>query len=95
MAIDNHILTITEPTLELDKMEFGSYDEESGTTKTSSAYGDTVPFIHINGYTFKDSDIVNFEIDLKLPITQVQLGCRSSCKHVIHIKRKFVTCVDS
>jgi hypothetical protein len=75
MAIDNHILTITEPTLELDKMEFGSYDEESGSTKTSSAYGDTVPFIHINGYTFKDSDIVNFELNCQgtVPLIDVTI----------------------
>ena len=34
--------------------------------------------------------LVDIEIDLKLPITQVQLGCHSSCKHVIHIKKKLV-----
>ena len=65
MAVDNHILTITEPTIELDELIFGSYDEESGATKSSSAYGDTVPFIHINGYTFKDSDIISFELNMQ------------------------------
>ena len=75
MALDNHILTITEPTIELDALEFGSYDEESGNVKTSSAYGDTVPFVHINGYTFKDSDIVSFEINCQgtVPIIDVTI----------------------
>ena len=73
MAIDNHILTITEPTISLDELQFGSYDEESGNIKTSSSYGDTVPFVHVNGYTFKDSDIVNFEIDCQSVIPKIDV----------------------
>ena len=65
MAVDNHILTITEPTIELEELLFGSFDEESGSSKTSSAYGDAVPFIHVNGYTFKDSDIISFELNMQ------------------------------
>lgn len=63
MALSNHILTIVEPSIELDKLKFESYKENEGKNNTSKSYGgDGEPFVSINGYNFSPEDIFNFEI---------------------------------
>lgn len=63
MALNNHILTITEPQIQLDELKFPSLKEEEGDTKISKSFGtDRIPFVIINNYTFNDTDIKNFEI---------------------------------
>lgn len=63
MAISNHILTILEPSIELDKLKFKPYGETAGNSNTSETYGgDGYPMVVINGYTFSPEDIQNFEL---------------------------------
>ena len=63
MALNNHILTITEPTIKLDEFEFESFNEENGDNKVSPAYGtDKVPFVIINQYIFHSESIKSLEI---------------------------------
>ena len=40
MALDNHILTITEPTLKLDEVKYKAYDEEEGEHKRHGEHGE-------------------------------------------------------
>lgn len=63
MALGNHILTITEPTIKLDEFEFESFNEEQNENNTSKGYGfDSTPFVLINGYVFQSEDIKSLEI---------------------------------
>ena len=63
MALSNHILTIVEPSIELDKLKFKPYGEDKGQNNTSEDYGGQgYPFVSINGYAFSPEDIQNFEI---------------------------------
>ena len=63
MALGNHILTITEPTIKLDEFEFESFNEEQGDNNTSKGYGfEGAPFVLINGYIFQEEDIKSLEI---------------------------------
>ena len=74
MALGNHILTITEPTIKLDELEFESFKEESGDTATSRAYGfDGTPFIMINGYDFRAEAIKSLEIRVDDIIPTIEL----------------------
>lgn len=84
MALGNHILTITEPTIKLDEFDIESFKEEKGENKTSKGYGfDSTPFVLINGYVFQSEDIRSLEIrvdgmvptiDLTIIDTQGQFG---------------------
>jgi hypothetical protein len=84
MALGNHILTITEPTIKLDEFEFESFNEERGDNNTSKGYGfDSTPLVLINGYTFQEEDIKSLEIrvdgmvptiDLTIIDTEGQFG---------------------
>jgi hypothetical protein len=73
MALDNHILTITEPTIKLDELKYKAYNEEEGGSKTSQGYGNEAPLIVINGYTFHDEDIQSMVIDLENKIPTISL----------------------
>ena len=69
MALGNHILTITEPTIKLDELEFESFNEEGGDNNTSRGYGfDGTPFIMINGYDFRDEAIMGGYLSKTIPI---------------------------
>lgn len=65
MSLDKHILTRTEPTIELDEIEFKSYGEENGELNSSKDYGAEVPFFFINGYTFTGDDVSMMTLNLK------------------------------
>lgn len=73
MALDNHILTITEPTLKLDELKYKAYNEEKGGSKTSQGYGFEAPLVVINGYTFNDEDIQSMVIDLEGKLPKISL----------------------
>ena len=74
MALGNHILTITEPTIKLDEFEFDSFNEEKGDTKTSKSYGfDGIPYVMINGYIFKSEDIKSLEVRVEGIIPTIEL----------------------
>lgn len=76
MPLENHILTITEPSIELDKLKFESYDEgeKEGAPKTSKTYGGDVPMIVINKYTFMDNDIQSMTVDCTDIIPTISLS---------------------
>ena len=74
MALGNHILTITEPTIKLDELTFESFNEEDGDTATSRAYGfDGTPFIMINGYDFRKEAIKSLEIRIDGIVPTIEL----------------------
>lgn len=74
MALGNHILTITEPTIKLDELEFESFNEERGDNNTSRGYGfDVTPFIMINGYDFRDESIKSLEIRVDGMVPTIEL----------------------
>lgn len=76
MAIENHILTIIEPSIKLDEFKFKSYGEEDGLeANTSLSYGaESEPFISINGYTFNDGDINSMTIDINGTVPTIELS---------------------
>lgn len=69
-SIDTNILTITEPTIELEPFEIADIESEDGEgrsknkDKLSKHVGDTYPALRINGYDFEKGDIVYFELTL-------------------------------
>lgn len=73
-AIDNHILTITEPTIILDKLEFASFNEEEGNDRAITSMGLDIMVI-INSYQFLIDDIVRMNLDCTgtLPILDITL----------------------
>ena len=66
MGLEGKILTILEPTLELDKYKFDSEGEQDGDNpgehNTTRDMGVEFPLIIINGYTFMQNDVRSFEI---------------------------------
>lgn len=69
MAVQGKILTKLEPTMELDKLEFKSYNESEGDnpgdSNASQALGVEFPLILVNGYRFWKPSIRRFEINLR------------------------------
>lgn len=64
MALNNHILTIIEPSIKLDEYELLSFKEEEGKGNISDGLGAEKPLIIINGYAFTDKDIQSLELDV-------------------------------
>lgn len=73
-SIDNHILTITEPTIQLDKLVFESFGENEGNTKATLSKGMNLVVI-INRYEFSMNDIAKMNLDCTgtLPIIELSL----------------------
>jgi hypothetical protein len=63
MALNNHILTIIEPSIKLDEYTIKSFKEEEGKSNISDGLGKETPLIIINGYAFEPLDIQSLEID--------------------------------
>ena len=64
-SINNHILTITEPTIKLDKVVFESFGEgEPGATKVETSKG-YILMVSINGYVFSDKDILKMTLFIR------------------------------
>jgi hypothetical protein len=61
-SIDNHILTITEPTIKLDKVEFASMGEGEGNDKANLSKGLNL-VISINRYMFNMENIKSMLVD--------------------------------
>ncbi len=61
-SIDNHILTITEPTIKLDKIEFGSLNEAEGNDRANTSKGLNL-VIMINNYMFSMDAIQKMTLD--------------------------------
>lgn len=64
MALNNHILTIIEPSIKLDEYELLSFKEEEGKSNISDGLGSEKPLIIVNGYDFTDKDIQSLELDI-------------------------------
>ena len=73
-ALDNHILTIIEPTIKLDQVQFDSFNEGEGNEKANTSK-DYLVVVSINGYTFKDTDIKSMilKLDSKVPTIELIL----------------------
>ena len=77
-SINNHILTITEPTIKLDKVIFESFGEgepEASKLNTSKGY---LVMVSINGYVFKDSDILKMVLDCNGSLPTIDLTISDS-----------------
>jgi len=61
-SINNHILTITEPTIKLDKLVYASLGEGEGNEKANTSKGYLL-LISVNGFTFTDDDIISMSLD--------------------------------
>ncbi len=61
-AIKRHILTILEPTIKPDEIQFDSYKEESGGAKQSRENGTWAPSVHINKHKIDPHDITGFRL---------------------------------
>jgi len=73
MALDKHILTRTEPTIELDEISFKSYGEEDGKINASKGYGEMIPFISINGYVFGDGGVNSMNLNLNRTLPSIDI----------------------
>ena len=73
MALEKHILTRTEPTIELDDLEFKSYGEEDGEMNSSKDYGAGVPFLRVNGYDFEGDSISTMILNLSGVIPTIDI----------------------
>ncbi len=61
-SIDNHILTITEPTIVLDTLQFESFKEDEGNDKAITSGGLDITVL-INRYEFAMDDILRMNLD--------------------------------
>lgn len=61
-SIDNHILTITEPTIKLDKLEFASMGEGEGNDSANLSKGMNL-IVMINRYMFNMENIKSMLVD--------------------------------
>jgi hypothetical protein len=72
-SINNHILTITEPTIKLDEVVFESFGEgEPEATKMSTSKGYLL-MVSINGYVFSDRDILKMVLNCGGPLPTIDL----------------------
>lgn len=72
-SIDNHILTITEPTIKLDQVKFASLGEGEGNEKANTSKG-YILMVSINGYTFSDWEILSMELDCTGTIPTIDIS---------------------
>lgn len=77
-SINNHILTITEPTIKLDKVVFESLGEgEANATKMNTSKGYLL-MVSINGYVFSDRDILKMVLDCNGSLPTIDLTISDS-----------------
>jgi hypothetical protein len=77
-SINNHILTITEPTIKLDKVIFESFGEgEPNATKMNLSKGYLL-MVSINGYVFSDRDILKMTLDCNGSLPTIDLTISDS-----------------
>jgi hypothetical protein len=67
-VITNNILTVTEPTIKLEKFDIGNTETADGPNKNndrmSKFTGDQYPAIRINKFDFNREDVIAFSLDL-------------------------------
>lgn len=76
MALNNHILTLVEPSIKLDRFNYTPLKDAEGITDVNEGMGLEVPLVIINNYNFQDEDIQSLEINLSgpLPVINVTVG---------------------
>lgn len=76
-ALDNHILTVLEPTIKLDEVQFPSHGEGEGNEKadTSPEY---LVLVTVNNYTFSDENIKSMSLNVSGKIPSLQLVLEDS-----------------
>jgi hypothetical protein len=74
-SINNHILTVTEPSIKLDKIEFESFKEQEGNINAVTSKGLNV-IVMINNYQFAMTDILRLNLDCtgSLPILDITIA---------------------
>ena len=64
MGLNAHILTITEPTIVVDKIEAPDMGQREAGGSNFDSGADQVPYIKINGYVFQTDEIDRFNLKL-------------------------------
>jgi hypothetical protein len=77
-SINNHILTITEPTIKLDKVIFESLGEGEPEAKGVNISKGYLLMVSINGYIFSDSDILRMVLNCGGAIPTINLTISDS-----------------
>ena len=75
MALNSHLLTITESSIKLDPMEIPNAGESVSGNDISGESGGKLPYIKINGYTFQEGEVDSLVLDLngKYPEVSIRL----------------------
>jgi len=73
-SINNHILTVTEPSIKLDKIEFASFGENEGNDRANTSKGLNL-IVMINKYLFNLDSITRMTLDCTgvLPILDLSI----------------------
>jgi hypothetical protein len=74
MALNNHILALIEPSIQLDKIKFTPFKDAKGETNVNEGIGADVPYVIINGYQFEEKDIISLEISLSDLVPKISLS---------------------
>lgn len=64
MELNNNILSVIEPTIRPTDIKLEGGNEPDGGDKVSKTFGTDIPRILINGYLFKESDILLFRLSV-------------------------------
>ena len=78
MALNNHILTIVEPSIEVDRFKYTPFRDADGITDINEGMGVEVPLVIINNYNFQDQDIYSLELNLAGVLPQLNLTIMDS-----------------
>ena len=75
MALNSHLLTITESSIKLDPMEIPNAGESVSGNDISGESGGKLPYIKINGYAFQQGEVDSLVLDLngKYPEVSIRL----------------------
>jgi len=81
-AIKNNILTVTEPTIKLEKFEIINIEEgqanDKNNDKLSKFSGDQFPAIRINKHDFNREDILSFSLDFESMLPTLSIKVKDS-----------------
>lgn len=75
MALNSHLLTITESSIKLDPMKMPNAGEAENGNDISGEAGGSLPYVKINGYNFQSGEVNSLILDLdgKYPMVTIQL----------------------
>jgi hypothetical protein len=75
MALNSHLLTITESSIKLDPMKMPNAGEAVNGNDLSGEAGGSLPYVKINGYNFQSGEVDALILDLNgnFPIVSIRL----------------------